>query len=251
MPMKQRLFFTAGSSKALNYAAEKLEKWGISIAEVPCADVTHLLLPVPCKMEQAELCAVLEQLPEEITVLGGGLNRPELAGYNCVDLLSDEVYLAENAMITADCAIRVAAERLPVIWQNCQVLILGWGRIGKCLAVLLKSLGAEVTVAVRKEKDRAMIAALGYEAEDISRLDYILKRYRVIFNTVPRPVLSLEHLDYCRRGCVKVELASSPGIAGDEVISARGLPGKLAPESSGALIARSVLRLCARKEASM
>lgn len=246
--MKQRLFFVAGGSKALTCAAEELEKRGVCIAGTPSMDVTHLLLPVPCKMEKQELGEILTQLPKEITVLGGGLERAELAGYRCVDLLKDERYLAQNAMITAYCALRVAAERMNVTWQHCPVLILGWGRIGKCLGQLLKALGADVTIAARKESDRAMISALDCDAEEIAGLDYILKRYRVIFNTVPYPILSEEQTGYCREGCVKIELASSPGIVGNDVISARGLPGKLAPESSGKLIARTVLRVCARKE---
>ena len=93
-----------------------------------------------------------------------------------------------------------------------------------------------------------MISALDYRAEDISNLGYILGRYKVIFNTVPSHILSEEQMSNCRANCLKIELASSPGIVGVDVIDARGLPGKIAPESSGALIARTVLRLCARKE---
>lgn len=246
--MKQRLFFAAGCSNALKIAAEELEKRGVRIAEAPSEDVTHLLLPVPCKMTAEELNAVLDSLPKHVTVLGGFLNRPELAGFRCLDLLADEKYLAENALITAYCAINIAAQRMSVTWAQCPVLILGWGRIGKCLGKLLKALGADVSIAARKETDRAMIAALGHDAEDINDLGYILGRYKVIFNTVPFPVLSEEQVSYCRANCLKIELASSPGIVGDDVIDARGLPGKIAPESSGALIARTVLRLCARKE---
>ena len=249
--MKQRILYAAGGSRALTCAAEELEKRGVHIADAPSMDVTHLLLPVPCKMEARELLGLLAQLPTDVTVLGGNLNRGELAGYRCEDLLKDERYLGENAMITADCALRVAAERMSVTWQRCPVLVLGWGRIGKCLGRLLKALGAEVSIAARKESDRAMITALGCEAEDIAQLNYILKRYRVVFNTVPYPVLSEEQLAHCRKDCIKIELASSPGIAGENVVSARGLPGKLAPESSGALIARTVLRLCARKEEAL
>lgn len=232
-------------------AVEELEKRGVCIADAPSVDVTHLLLPVPCKMEAGELRDILMQLPKEITVLGGGLDRAELAGYRCVDLLKDERYLAQNAMITAYCALRVAAEHMNVTWQHCPVLILGWGRIGKCLGQLLKDLDADVTIAARKDSDRAVITALDYEAEDIAQLGYILKRYRVIFNTVPHPVLTATQLEHCRKDCIKIELASSPGIVGDGVISARGLPGKLAPESSGKLIARTIMRLCAQKEGSM
>jgi dipicolinate synthase subunit A len=236
MRMKQRLFFAVSDAKVLTYAAEELEKRGISVVEAPSADVTHLLLPVPCKMEKERMEAVLRQLPRDITVLGGGLNREELSGYCCVDLLTDERYLAENAMITADCAIRVAANQLPITWQQCPVLILGWGRIGKCLARQLYQLGAQVTVAARKEQDRAMLRAFGYEALDLKDMDP--RQYRVIFNTVPVMISTDTPGDR-----LKIDLASSLGLGGNDVIWARGLPNKDAPESSGVLLARTAIRL--------
>lgn len=249
--MQQRLFFAAGNTAALAHAVTELEKRGVSVTDTPSNRVTHLLLPAPCRMSTEELNAVLKQLPTDITVLGGFLDRPELTGYRCLDLLTDQRYLAENAMITAYCALTLAASKLPVTWADCPVLILGWGRIGKCLGRLLQALGANVSIAARKPTDRAMITALGYEAEDISDLSLILRRYKAIFNTVPFPVLSKEQLSHCRTDCLKIELASQAGIAGDDVITARGLPGKLAPVSAGNLICRTVLRLCVRKEEAL
>jgi dipicolinate synthase subunit A len=152
-------------------------------------------------------------------------------------------YLAENADITAHCAVKVALARLPVILKGCQVLIVGWGRIGKCLGKLLKNMGAIVTIAARKETDRALAAALGYEVLDPASMSYELVRFRVVFNTVPGIVLDRERMTYCSNDCLKIELASVPGMEGDDVISARGLPGKEAPETSGTLIAKTVLRL--------
>lgn len=182
-------------------------------------------------------------LPEHTAVIGGDLTSPVLAGHPAIDLLRDEGYLAENAAITAHCALKEAACRLPATLCRCPVLVLGWGRIGKCLSRLLQSLGASVTVAARKETDRAMAAALGYEAEAFSLLHRRLPQARVIFNTVPAPVLSEAQTALCRPGCLMIDLASRPGIAGPEVVSARGLPGRDAPESSGALIAATILRL--------
>lgn len=248
--MNDRVFFAAGNSKSLAFAAKELEMRGIVLTDTPSENVTHLLLPTPCKLSGAELNSVLNAVPPNITVFGGFLDRPELEGYRCTDLLKDEIYLAQNAQITAYCALNAVAGKLPVTWQDCPVLIVGWGRIGKCFGRLLQTLGASVSISARKAQDRAMITALGFDAEDTEKLNYILKRYRVIFNTVPFPVLSSGQLAHCRPDCLKVELASSPGIEGDDVIDARGLPGKFAPETSGKLIARTVLRLCAQKEGS-
>ena len=137
---------------------------------------------------------------------------------------------------------------LPVTLRSCRVLIIGWGRIAKCLAALLWALEADVTVAARREADRAMACALGYRTETIADLDNTLNDYRLIFNTVPAPVLTEQQIEHCRQGCLRIDLASAEGIAGRHKIWARGLPGKDAPESSGALIAKTVIRLLERKE---
>lgn len=224
------------------------------MAEQPSTDVSHLLLPIPSFEADGRIRGggilehILADLPEDITVVGGNLHHTALSGYRTIDLLQDGRYLAQNAAITADCAIRVAVQKLPVVLEGCPILVLGWGRIGKCLAAMLKDAGAAVTVAARKAQDRNMLQALGYGAEDIGALKHTLAGYRVIFNTVPSPVLSDGQMQYCRRECLKIELASKPGIAGGDVISALGLPGKMAPESSGKLIAQSVIRLIAERE---
>ena len=191
---------------------------------------------------------ILTDLPSDITVVGGNLHHPALAGHPKLDLLQDPEYVAKNAAITADCAIRLAAKSLPVVWEDCRVLILGWGRIGKCLAAQLKTMGAKVIVSARKSSDRAMIQALGMRSIDTSKPESELPHCRVIFNTVPEPVLTRAQTELCQSECLLIDLASKKGIDGDAVIHARGLPGKDTPESSGTLIARTIIRTITRKE---
>lgn len=250
--MYGHIFYTAGHTDALDYATAELKRKGFAFASQPDKTVTHLLLPVPSFDPDGKvkggvsLAPVLELLSRNVTVFGGNLGSFVPAGYKTVDLLQDSLYLAENADITAHCAVKLAMTKLPVTLQGCHVLVIGWGRIGKCLAKLLKNMGAIVTVAARKESDRAMLSALGYDTENVRCLGYSLVRYRVIFNTVPFMVLPSESIQFCAPDCLKIDLASVPGMDASDVIWARGLPNKDAPESSGKLIARSVLRL--RKE---
>lgn len=249
--MRQRIFFPAGSSTALNFAAAELSSHGLKVATEPSEDVTHLLLDTPCKTSDEQLDTLLGQLRPDVKIFGGFLDRPRLTNRRCFDLLKDEEYLARNARITAYCALSVAQEQMKVTWDGCPVLILGWGRIGRCLGQLLKALGADVVIAVRRSSQKAMLTALDYEAEYLDFPAYILGRFRVVFNTVPAPVLSAAALSHCRPGCVKVELSSANGLEGSDVIPARGLPSRCAPESSGRLIARTVLRLDNRKEVTL
>lgn len=247
-------FYAYGNTAPLSYAVERLRKLGVTVTDTPSEGVTHLLLNPPSFDKDGLLIGggsiyeLLKQLPDTVTVIGGNLPKEALAHYPTIDLLHDARYTAENAALTADCAISLARQHLPIVWQGCPVLILGWGRIGKCLARMLRASGAEVTVAARKVSDIAMLQGLGYGAEDIGKLHHGLMRYRVIFNTVPAPVLTAKQTAHCHPDCLLMELASSPGIEGDKVISALRLPGKYAPESSGRLIASSVIRLILGRE---
>ena len=240
--MKDRIFYSAGSSDALHHAVTILKGMGCNFSPVPDSRVTHVLLDIPHRNWDT-IPSLLNNLPSDVTVIGGMLDQKLLAGYKITDLLQDPFYLAENANITAHCAIKLILSQLPITLYRCPVLIIGGGRIGRCLAQLMQRIGAEVTVAARKETDRAMLAALGYSVADTAAMPEILATYRVICNTAPAPVLSLEAMAHCQPNCLKVELASLPGMAGNDILVAGGLPNRYAPETSGGLIAHSILRL--------
>ena len=129
---------------AVGFAGKFLEASGMSVAREMTPWVTHLLCPVPTR--------VTIEAPAGVTVIGGNIARG-------IDLLKDPFYLAENAAITARCAISLIDMEL----KGLSVLVLGWGRIGKCLGKFLTEAGAEVTIAARKAEDVAMIRALGHE----------------------------------------------------------------------------------------
>ena len=246
--MGNMLVYPVGSTDACRYAADILKQDGIRLVDHPSPEVTHLLLDVPSFGADGmlrgggDLKRILAMLPADVMVVGGNLAHPALLGHPKIDLLKDAQYLAVNAGITADCALQVAAPLLTTTFADSPSLIVGWGRIGKCLGKLLKAVGSDVTIAARKDTDRAMIRALGYHAVDISEISNGLPQCRLLFNTAPEMVLSTEQLAVCKQ-CVKIDLASKPGMAGDDVVWARGLPGIHAPESSGRLIAETFIRL--------
>lgn len=245
--MEHILIYPVGSTKACACAQSCLERAGVSLTDHPSPEVTHLLLDVPSFSGNGSLRGggslpgVLERLPAGITVIGGKLTHPSLAEYPVLDLLRDEEYLAKNAAITAECALRVACSLLPAVLPDSPALVIGWGRIGKCLCKRLSALGCPTTVAARNPADRAMAAAFGLAAVDTAQIPQVLPRIRLLFNTAPAPILDAGTLDKFRK-CVKIDLASQPGLSGCDVVYARGLPGQYAPESSGILIAEGILR---------
>lgn len=251
--MSRYIFYPANRSAAVLAAAECLKTKGYGVVDRPCESVTHLILPVPSFDNAGNLKGggdpdeLLRPLPPSVTIVGGNLPAGRFPGHRTMDLLTDEQYLADNAAISAYCALRLAMMELPVTLRGCKGLIVGWGRIAKCLAALLWGLEADVTIAARKEADRAMAHALGYHAVNTADLGENLNHFRVIFNTVPAPILSQEQTEHCTPNCLKIDLASTRGIEGSRIIWARGLPGKDTPESSGKLIAKTIIRLLERR----
>lgn len=244
--MNHEVIYFASNSSVMQHCKDYLKSANFTIAEAPQSNVTHLLLPVPSFSTNDEIIGgghiddLLIQLPKDITIIGGNLTSAKLHNYHTIDLLQNSDYLCDNARITAHCALQVTLDQLSVTIDHCNVLIIGWGRIGKCLAQLLKALGTHVTVCARKANDRAMLRSLGYSTVDIP--DVTFEKYRVIFNTVPSMLFP-----ECPKEPLKIDLASQPGIGGSNVIWARGLPGKNAPESSGQLIAKTLISII-RKE---
>lgn len=225
--MRNAIIYPTEGTPALDFAVRELRNQGVTIATSPSDGVTHILLPVPTT------AAHLATLPQNVTVIGGNLDLlPDT--YPRVDLLQEEQYLAENAAITADCALRLLGQHVGETFRGCPMLIIGWGRIGKCLGAMLKALEADVTIAARKASDLGMLTALGYPTVETGKIDP--KGYRVIINTAPAPVLEVGE------DVFGLDLASRQGLTGKNVLWARGLPGKMLPQSSGACIARGVLR---------
>ena len=242
--MVQNVLFPMGIRENCRFAASFLQRAGFLLTDHPSPDVTHVLLDIPSfsadglLQDGKDLKEMLRMLPPTIHIIGGNLEKDYLADYRKTDLLKDSFFLAKNAAITAECALLVAASHMPLTFADCPTLILGWGRIGKCLASLLKQMGCPVTVAARKESDRAMLQGLGYGAVDFSEAETLVSQHRLLFNTVPAGIALAKPYDEC----VKIDLASLPGLQGCGIIAARGLPGKYAPESSGKLIADCICR---------
>ena len=130
--MDGKRLYCAGGTAAARYAGEYLGNFYIDLAERPGSDVGAVLLDVPSFAPDGTLRMggsvenLLAQLPPDVTVCGGNLDHPALDGYRCVDFLKDAQYQAENAYITAECAVEIALSYLPMTLRQCPVLVMGW-----------------------------------------------------------------------------------------------------------------------------
>lgn len=253
--MNKILSFAGGDGR-MQWARRYIEQAGYQTADFPAEAATHLILPLPAFDKEGNVTRgpVFSQLLSRVSpgmqVFGGKLGEQGelLAEKGCkvTDYFLDEGLTAENAAITAEGAVQLAMSSLPVTLRGSQALVIGWGRIGQLLCRYLSGLGCEVTATARKKRDLAMIEALGYTADETGVYRKGLSRYRVIFNTVPAPVMDAKQVAETWPDCLLVELSSGgkmENAAGRQMLLAGGLPGKTAPETAGILIGKTILRL--------
>ena len=193
-------------------------------------------------MERAEKGAVIlaGQLPETVERDFGE------AGLRCVNMLEQETFLRDNAAITAEGAIYTAMGAMERKLAGANTLVIGYGRIGRCLAKGLKALDAAVTVSSRREENHAELSNQGMKTDWTGIYEKGLKNYDLIFNTVPSCVLNQVQVAMTKPDCLIIELASAPGGLEEaaktrrKVIHAGGLPGKYAPISAGQALAKGI-----------
>lgn len=172
------------------------------------------------------------------------------------DIMLRPDFVQENAALTAECAIARLIEGSERALLGAEVLICGWGRIGRALALRLYALGARVTVAARARGDRAEARSFGLGALDYTGLEGEMERFDFVVNTVPARVITEAMLCTAQETALILELASPPGgfdrnLAGNiglRVEAAPGLPGKSAPYSAAGLIRRAVYEIMDEQE---
>ncbi|MDR1669306.1 MAG: hypothetical protein LBR76_05045 [Oscillospiraceae bacterium] len=191
--------------------------------------------------EAAVFGSVIVLPPKGVSAsLFDGLLRADQTLVTGEDFLSREDFAILNAIATAEGALELAMRQMPVTLHGSQVLVIGYGRIGKLLCERLGALGASVTASARKNADFAWLAARGFPAQHTGRLDGMLNRFDAVFNTVPAPVLPAERLRELKPGCVVIDLASAPGGTDFKAAEQLGinyhwalsLPGRCSPESA-------------------
>lgn len=165
-----------------------------------------------------------------------------------LDLMKSEELAILNSISTAEGAIKVAIEEKDTTIHGSNILILGFGRIGKVLAKMLSGMEANLYCEARKQEDLAWIETYGYKKVPLNELDKSLSNYDIVFNTIPSIILDKEKLKLLKKETLIIDLASKPGGVDMEAakdlnlkaIWATSLPGKVAPKSAAQIIKQTI-----------
>ncbi len=204
------------------------------------------------------------RLPEVLARRDGTASDPTGGAIpRVVDYYLDEGFQLRNAYITAEAAVMSAMQLIDCTLRGATVAVIGYGRIGRMLARLLHALGAEVTVAARREESLLWAALegahplpLGATGRPGGGLYPLCFGHEVIFNTVPVQLIGREHLSRMEPGTVILDLASAPfgvdeaearlaATEGIRYVRAPSLPGVYAPREAGYIVADYILGMLA------
>lgn len=226
-----------------------------------------VILPLPVSQGEGKLNAplsagdhplvdLLDRLSPGQFLCGGRLDPQVQAlaqarGLTLRDYFAREELAVANAVPTAEGAVQLAMEHLPITIHGARVLVIGFGRVGRLTAQRFHALGASVTVAARKYDQLAWAQAMGFGAEHLEQLRDFLCGCDLVINTVPAQVLGQDELAETKEDCLILDLASKPGgvdlgAAGElgrTVIWCLSLPGKVAPVTAGAAIKTTIYNM--------
>lgn len=175
--------------------------------------------------------------------------------WKMIEIAEMDMVAIMNSIPSAEGVLQIAMEKLPITIHDSSSFVLGFGRLGKTLARMLKGIGANTTVVARKRADLSRIFEMGYRPLHCSEMHQLISEADVIFNTVPVLILDEKLLSLLRKDTLILDIASAPGGTdftaakrlGLNAILAPSLPGIAAPKTSGKILAQVIPQLILRE----
>lgn len=167
---------------------------------------------------------------------------------NVINILDRDDFAILNSIATAEGTIEAIVNNTNKTIHKSNILILGFGRVGKVVANRLKGLGANIYCTARKSSDFAWMEALGYNKIEYSQLKENIYIFDVIINTVPSNILNEDEIKVIDKDCFILDISSMPGGISSDICNKYniknmlylGIPGKVAPVTSGEMIVKTV-----------
>ncbi len=190
-------------------------------------------------------------------VIAGKITNEISNKYNIdkIDIMENEAITVLNTIPTAEGAIQLAMEKTNYTLDGANIMVLGFGNVGKTLCYKLKNMGANVFAEARKDSDLAWIKVYGYNQIGIDQIKQNMCKMDIIFNTIPSLILDKNTLILAKNKALIIDLASNPGgidfesakKLGIEAILYGGIPGKVAPNFCAEQIKQFVYKTIKRE----
>lgn len=189
----------------------------------------HIVFPI---LEMAGIIPT-ERLQNNPTIYTGVASKEWLkpfqdAGLSIHSYLKEELYIWENAQITAEAFMKIFYQETGQTIANRAFFIAGFGRVGKRVAEVIDGIGGHVIIIARSEAQLAEAKTRGFRTVSMTNEIPIGGHYLV--NTIPAKWLEIGE----NRPEFIFDLASAPGCLAEPgtfeyYTLLPGLPGKHFP----------------------
>ena len=249
-----------GGDRRMLYTKSALEKQGfkvntLGLLEGDGGDIKEadaVILPVPLTRDGVDInCSltgskiplgILSDVKQSAKIFGGG--KLEIKNYT--DYLALDSYALKNAVLTAEGAICHVLQNTDFSLWKSNVLVIGYGRVGKILTDRLIAFKANVFVSARSERDFAMLEALSVNHLETDRLYACKTRFDAVFNSVDIKFSDSAaaafsgslYIDLSSRGALPEDAGLKYGVKYEKL---PGIPAKTAPVTAGGIIAETVI----------
>lgn len=259
------IFVTDKRQKHLaEYLGKKIETVSLNqalqsrFAEEVFSTAERVIYPTPTsKLWKAEPCTrkFNHYLNDKTLVFGGKIDedlKRALKKHMCVwyDLMEDERVAMENAMITAEAVVAKVIENSLYSVCGQKILITGYGRCARQIAIKLAALGAVIVIVARSREARKDARADGFVATDFVYAPQETCSANTVINTVPACVITERLFREMQKDVLVIDIASAPGgckLSAAEkyqipVCVALGLPGIYTTKSSAKVLGDAIRR---------
>lgn len=173
-----------------------------------------------------------------------------MANRKCTYLMQEIDVIRQNIVPTVEGIIADIIDNTDVTIHSSNIMVIGYGNVGKYLVKMLENLKANVYIGTNQERDYNNLKSNGKKVffTNDSLMKAYLKISDIIINTAPSLVLRKEHIPYINNNAYVLDISSKPyGIDQDafnqnnvdfKIYSS--IPSKIAPKTSGMILARKI-----------
>ncbi|GKU82190.1 dipicolinate synthase subunit DpsA [Niallia sp. NCCP-28] len=240
----------------------------VNLNEIDFSLIDSILLPIPGVHDEGKIESTFSSetliLTKEMIaktkkecVIYSGVITPYLqeiqhaANRKMIAIFARDDVAILNSIPTAEGALMLAIENTPFTIHQSNVMVLGFGRVGKTVARLFHSVGAHVSVCVRKKEAYARVMEMGMTPVWMNSLPEAAENQTIFINTIPFSILTASILDHVNKDALIIDLASKPGGTdfayakklGIKTLWSLGLPAKVAPKTAGEIIGNALAKL--------
>lgn len=199
---------------------------------------THIIVPIPFSKDAEHITGTAMLIKDFAKmcinkyIISGAISKAhrrvlEINNVEYLDLMELDEMAILNAIPTAEGTVMEVIKETDITIFGSNLLILGYGRLGRVVAKTFGGLGAKIYCEARSKKDLALIYSMGYNEVDLKKLNNYLDKMDIIINTVPTMMLDEKRLALLKKDCIVIDISSKPGGVDFEAAMKLGIKAKL------------------------